>query len=702
MLQRIITMNPFPPINAKLPVLWHGGDYNPEQWPTEVWTEDMELMDLAKFQVATVGVFSWVSLEPEEGVYTFEWLDTIMDMLASSGKFAVLATPSAAPPAWMSRKYPEIIKVGPDRVRRLHGNRVNFDWSSPIYREKVRTMATKLAERYGNHPALLMWHVSNEYGGESYSEYSRLAFVQWLKIKFHNDLDKLNAAYWTAFWGHTYTDWDQIEIPGPPLGETAIHGLAIDWRRFSTDEIVSFYLNESEPLRRIAPEIPITTNLMGFYPGLDAWKIAPHVDVVAWDSYPQFSQNPMNQRSWANIAMIHDLYRNLKGGKPFMLMECTPSSSNWYPVMSLKPPGMHFLEALQAIAHGSDTVMYFQWRQSRGSQEKFHGAVVSHGRREDSRVFRDVASVGAALEALSKVVGSVTKAEVALLYDWEVAWALEAACGPVQKSKGYLDTCLDHYMPFWQEGIAVDVLSSDCDLSGYKLVLAPMLYLLKPGVADRFKKFVEGGGTLLATYLTGYVDENDLVFEEGYLGPLQELFGIQVEEIDARFPSESAQIVVGDNALGMDGIFQTHTFCERVEASTAEVIAQYSEVWYSGEAAVTINRVGEGQAIYIASRNDEVFTEQLVHALIHKLDLESAAPFQLPVGVSATRRRSDEGEFLFVMNMTQESHWLPLPYEYEELLSGQNLEGSLELSPYGVAVLKAIPVGAKSCAEVGI
>ncbi len=683
-------MKPFSPINSKYPELWHGGDYNPEQWSPAIWQEDMRLMDLSRFKVATVGVFSWVSLEPEEGVYTFEWLDEIMDLLHANGKFAVMATPSAAPPAWMSKKYPEILKVGSDRVRKLHGNRVNFDWSSPVYREKVRAMATKLAERYGDHPALLMWHVSNEYGGPSYSEYNRKAFIGWLQKKFDNDLAKLNAAYWTPFWGHTFTDWDQIEIPGHPLSETAIQGLTLDWNRFNTDEIVDFFLNESQPLREISPDVPITTNLMGFYGGLNAWKIAPHVDVVAWDSYPQFSQEPMSLRSWAKIAIVHDTYRCLKGGQPFMLIECTPSSSNWYPVMSLKPPGMHRLEAIQAIAHGSDSVMYFQWRQSRGSQEKLHGAVVSHGRGENSRVFRDVATVGYDLELLRDVVGGASKSEVALIYDWEVAWAIEGSCGPIQKDKGYYDTVLDHYIPLWEAGIGVDVLSSDCDLDGYKLVIAPMLHLVKPGVAERLTQFVESGGTLVATYMTGYVDENDLVFENGLLGPLQDLFGIQVEELDARFPSDTAQVVVGYNELGLDGIFQASTFCERIQATTAEVIAQYSGVWYSSEPAVTINRVGMGQAIYVASRNDNLFTDGLVHSLVSKLDIESAVPFQLPDGVSATKRTTEAGEFLFILNMTQETHWVPLPDSFHEVLSGQDLEGSLEIGPYCVAVLKPL------------
>ena len=691
-----MSIQPFPPINPKYPKLWHGGDYNPEQWQAKTWSQDMDLMELAKFKVATVGVFSWVSLEPEEGVYNFGWLDQILDMLHDSGKFAILATPSAAPPAWMSKKYPEILKVGPDRVRRLHGNRVNYDWCSPVYREKVKTMATKLAERYGNHPALLMWHVSNEYGEASYSEFCRLAFIRWLQAKFDNNLDTLNAAYWTAFWGHTYTDWDQIEIPGPPYGETAIHGLTIDWRRFNTDVIVDFFQNESEPLRRLSPHVPITTNLMGFYGGLNAWKIAPHVDIVAWDSYPQFSQEPMNQRSWAKVAMVHDLYRNLKGGQPFLLMEFTPSSSNWYPVMSLKPPGMHHLEGLQAVAHGSDSVMYFQWRQSRGCQEKFHGAVVNHGTTSNSRVFQDVASIGKSLSTIDGVVGGVTHAEVALIYDWESAWAIEAACGPIQKDKGYFETVLDHYFPVWQEGIAVDVIAPHCELSGYKLVVAPMLYLSQPGFAERLKAFVESGGTVVATYMTSYTDENDLIHEEGFLGPLQEIFGITVEELDAKFPSETAQIVVGDNVLGLDGVFPCHTFCERIHPTTAEVIAQYSEVWYSGEPAVTINQLGSGQAIYIASRNDHVFTEQLLYALLARLDIEGAAPFQLPLGVSATRRTSAEGDFLFILNMTPETHWVPLPYEYHEFLSRRVISDNLELEPYGVAVLRAVPEALQS------
>lgn len=645
-------------------------------------------MDLARVNVATVGVFSWVSLEPEEGVYTFDWLDEVMDTLHKNGKFAVMATPSAAPPAWLSKKYPQTLRVGPDRVPMLHGNRVNYDWSSTIYREKVREMASILAERYGNHPALLMWHVSNEYGGMSYSEASRQAFIQWLKNKFGGSLDALNDAYWTRFWGHTYTEWDQIEIPGPPYGETAIQGLTLDWNRFTSDEIVSFFMNESEPLRRITPNIPITTNLMGFYGGLDAWRMAPHVDVVAWDSYPQFSQEPMSERSWAKVGMVHDLYRSLKGGKPFLLMECTPSSSNWYPYMNLKSPGMHRLEGIQAVAHGSDSVMYFQWRQCRGGQEKFHGAVVGVGQGENSRIFKDVATVGEDLEYLKGVVGGVTESDIALIYDWEVAWAIDGACGPIQKDKGYFATCLDHYLPLWKAGFSVDILNSDADLSGYKLVIAPMLYLLKLGVAERLKEFVGNGGTLVGTYMSGYVDENDLIFENGFLGPLRDLFGIVTEELDARYPSQTAEVVMGENDLEFEGIYQATTFCERIQVTSADVLGHYGNVWYMFEPAVTLNRFGNGEALYVASRNDEAFTSNLLHKLIERLQIEPATPFQLPDGVSATKRVSEDGTYLFLLNTTEHSHWIALPEEYIEALNNQPVSGSLEIGPFGVAVLK--------------
>src|SRR5581483_7127659 len=385
-------MAPYPPINPRAPFIWHGGDYNPEQWPRETWDDDMALMQACDFNVATVGVFSWVSLQPAEETFTFEWLDTVLDKLAASGRYACLATPTASHPAWMSQAYPDVLLSDNTGRRNRHGQRVNFCPNSPNYRRFAVQIATKLAERYRNHPALLIWHVANEYGSPCMCENCAAAFRTWLQRRY-GSLDELNARWWTRFWGHTYTDWSQIEPPYAN-GEHLTHGLNLDYKRFQNDSILECYKLERDALRAITPEVPITTNLMGTYPHLDYSTWAREMDVVAWDCYPWPSADP------GDIAFLHDLNRGLKDGQPFMLMEQTPSSQNWQPVNALRRPGVLRLWSYLAVAHGADTVMYFQWRRGRGGCEKFHGAVVEHGGRSDTRVFREVAQLGAELKQL--------------------------------------------------------------------------------------------------------------------------------------------------------------------------------------------------------------------------------------------------------------------------------------------------------------
>jgi beta-galactosidase len=421
----------YPPINAKFPHFLHGGDYNPDQWiaTPEVWDEDIRLMKLSHCNTMTVGIFSWSMLEPVEGRFTFDWLDTVMDKLADNGFFAILATPSASRPPWLSRKYPEVLRVDADRRRILHGQRHNHCYTSPLYRQKVQIINTKLAERYGRHPALLLWHLSNEYGGECHCELCQAAFRQFLRRKYQDSLDQLNQAWWNRFWGHAFTDWEQIESPSP-RGQTQIHGLDLDWRRFVTLQTADFMNAELVPLRKFTPSVPVTTNFMGFYPVLDYWKLAPSLDVISWDSYPSWHGREEDWRLAAHVGFVCDLNRSLKGGRPYMLMESVPSATNWAEVCKLKRPGMHLLSSLQQVAHGSDTVQYFQWRKSRGGSEKFHGAVVDCTGGENTRVFRDVTGVGEAIEKLDGVIGASVPADVGILFDWENAWAIGLAQGP--------------------------------------------------------------------------------------------------------------------------------------------------------------------------------------------------------------------------------------------------------------------------------
>ena len=683
-------INRYPPINPRFPHFLHGGDYNPDQWPEQVWDEDMRLMKLANCNAMSVGIFAWTKLEPEDGRYEFGWLDKIMDLLAANHAYAVLATPSGARPAWMSQKYPEVLRVRPERLRNLHGTRHNHCLTSPVYRQKTRAINQELAKRYQDHPALLVWHISNEFNGECHCELCQAAFREWLKKKYNNSLDELNQAWWAAFWSHTFTSWEQVESPSP-IGEPILHGLNLDWKRFSNEQTFDFFENEIIPLREFTPTVPITTNFMGLFPGLDYPKFAKHVDVVSWDSYPVWHTTGSDWRLGAQISFVHDQNRSMKGGKPFMLMESTPSNTNWQPIPKLKRPGMHMLSSLQAVAHGSDTVQYFQWRKSRGSSEKFHGAVVDHVGNEHTRVFEDVRELGAVLQKLDALVGTTVHPEVAVYLDWENRWAIDDLHGLGRDRRNYPETVFAHYLPFWKRGIPVDVISQEADISSYKLVIAPMLYMLKPGVAARLRAYVQNGGTLVATYWSGIVDEHDLCFLGGWPGDgLREVFGIWDEEIDTLAPGEKNQVLPEDeNELGLLGGFEATDYCSLIHAETARVLATYASDFYAGRPALTVNDFGRGQAYYIASRNDERFNSDFMAQLAARLDLTRNLPTILPEGVTAQMRSDGESQFVFVMNFN------PIPVEvdlgdltYTNLVSGQTISGLLSMSAYGVEILR--------------
>jgi beta-galactosidase len=679
-----------PPINPKVPRFLHGGDYNPDQWPPEVWQEDMRLMKLAGCNAMSVAIFSWAHLEPEDGRYTFDWLDRVMDLLAEHGAFAVLATPSASHPAWLSTKYPEVLRVGADRRRRAHGGRVNYCLTSPVFREKCAAMAKRLAERYRSHPALLLWHASNEYGGDCHCELCQAAFRDWLQRRYES-LDALNRAWWTAFWGHTYGDWQQIASPGPAgMGESSIHGLALDWKRFVTDQTVSFLCNETEPLRRITPDVPVTTNMMGTYTGLNYWRFAEHVDRVSWDSYPQYHDRDGDWRKAVGVSFVHDLYRTMKSGRPFLLMESTPSSTNWMPVMKLKRPGVHRLASLQAVAHGSDTVQYFQWRKGRGCAEKFHGAVVDHCGHEHTRVFREVAEVAQALAKLDGVIGTTVRPEVAVVYDWENRWAIDGAAGPRREARDYEPTCVSHYRQFWHRAVPVDVIDMDGDFARYKLLVAPMLYMVRPGVAERLERFVADGGTFVTTYWTGIADESDLVFTGGFPGPLRKLLGIWSEEIDVLHDDESNRVAAcEDNSLHLAGEYRAETFCDLIHAEAAEVLATYRREFYAGRPALTVNAFGKGRAFYIASRNEEAFLRDFYGRLIDELRLERVLASDLPEGVTAQLRTDGQRRFVFLLNFRREPAEVDLAgAAFTDTLTGEDVRGAVALRGYGSMVLE--------------
>ena len=639
------------PIVKNAPYFLHGADYNPEQWikwKDKIWKEDMRLAKKAGVNVLSIGIFAWSALEPEEGKYNFTWLDEVMDILAENKIFAMLATPSGARPAWLSQKYPEVLRVNADRRRILHGERHNHCLSSPIYREKVSAINKALAERYKDHNALGVWHISNEYNGECHCELCQERFRAFLKERYKT-LDALNECWWAAFWAHTYTDWSQVESPSP-LGECNLHGLNLDWKRFTTEQFVDFYLCETKPLKEITPNVPCTTNLMGTYPGIDYFRLAEVLDVVSWDSYPQWTGTDKDIEIGTAFSFFHDLNRSLKN-KPFILMESSPSATNWRPVAKLHRPGVHKLQSMQAVAHGADTIQYFQFRKSRGSCEKFHGAIVDHEGTENTRVFRDVAEVGACLANMTNIVGTSTPAETAIVYDWQNRWALEDAKGFLQNKTNYHDTVIRHYASFWKQGIPVDVIASSLItkenyLKKYKLIVAPMLYMLRPNVAEVISAFVEGGGTFVATYLTGFVDENDLCFLGGFPGPLRKTLGIWSEEIDALYPDDRNSFYWNKKN------YKVFDLCELIHTESAEVLGTYDYDFYAARPALTVNNYGRGKAYFIAARTGSDFLDDFYYSLADSAKVMRIFTARLPYGVTAQIRSDGKTDFVFVLNFT--------------------------------------------------
>ncbi|MBV9471191.1 MAG: beta-galactosidase [Abitibacteriaceae bacterium] len=662
----------------------HGGDYNPEQWPEAVWDEDVSLMQEAHVNVATVPVFGWVHLQPDEDTYRFEWLNHLLDNLHTGGISACLATATASVPAWVEQKYPDVLRVERNGQRRKHGGRHTFCPHSPNFRRLSTALARRLAERYAQHPALTVWHISNEYGNYCYCDLCAEAFQQWLQARY-GTLEEVNRRWYTAFWGHTYTDWSQIETP-TTNGQTILQGMLVDYDRFQSQSILDCFKAEATVLREVTPDIPITTNLMGAFKPLDYHRWAREMDIVSWDSYPRKGAAP------AEIAFAHSLMRGLKEGQPFMLMEQTPSQQNWQPYNALKRPGVMRLWSYQAMAHGADTVMYFQWRRSRGAIEKFHGAVVEHVGTSQPRVFQEVAALGRELESLgTRTIGGRVAARVAILFDWENWWALEYSAGPTIDLK-YVPQCQAFFTALHNLHIPTDIVSPEADLSHYDLVIAPVLYMVKPGIAEKLEEFTQRGGTFLTTFFSGIVDETDLVYLGGYPGPLRKLLGIWAEEIDALTPQQTNQVVFDAPYETLTGTHSCHLLCDRIHAEGATILATYGEDFYAGEPAVTVNSFGQGEAYYIATALNPEALQAFLQAICERQDIHSALS-DIPAEVEVMPRVSPQGEtLLYILNHSTETKTVNLPDEkYRDLLTGETYHGSISIPGYGVCILVKEP-----------
>ena len=631
--------------------LLHGGDYNPEQWldRPDILAQDIELMKKARVNTVTLGVFSWSVLEPEEGVFRLDWLADIIHNLYANEIRTILATPSAARPAWLAHKYPEVRRVRADRVRELYNRRQNYCYTSPIYHEKVRVIDQKLAQRFGDDPAVILWHISNEMGGDCHCALCQAEFRRWLQARY-GTLAALNKAWNARFWSHDYTDWEQIESPAPQ-GENAVQALALDWKRFVSDRHIDFLKFERDIVKEIAPNAKFTVNMMYRFDGIDYFKMAKEIDVASWDNYPTWHKPSETVEETAlDTAMMHDLFYSMKD-KPFLLMESSPSFTNWQPVSKQKKPGIAELAAMQTVAHGADSVLYFQWRASRGAEEKLHGAVIGHDGREDARSFTETAQVGQRLETLAEITAVKREKQAAIVHDWQNKWALEGSCGPRNAGMGYWDELKRHYNALAREGIAVEFVDQNADLTGYGLVVVPMLYLLTDAFAKKLCAFAQNGGTVIVTYWSGVVDESDLCRLGNTPYGLTELLGLRRTEIDGMYDGETRRCMPAAGCTLPAA--QASILCEVAvldEKDPAEPLSLYDEDYFAGHPAVAVHRYGKGRAYYLASRFDEAFYRAFYHDAAKEIGLRPAWPEALPEGVLAVRR----GSFVFVQNCTEQ------------------------------------------------
>ncbi|NOU92001.1 beta-galactosidase [Paenibacillus sp. LMG 31456] len=666
--------------NVKLPHLFYGGDYNPEQWPEEVWLEDMRLMKKAGVNIVSIGIFSWAALQPGPQTYDFAWMDRLMDLLAANGIMADLATATASPPAWLAKLHPESLPVDENGARYMQGSRQHYCPNSKAFRLYGQQLVRKLAERYKDHPALAMWHINNEYAchiSRCYCDECTLEFRVWLE-KRYGTLDELNSSWGTNFWSQKYYGWDEIGLPGK-TPTYANPGQQLDYMRFMSDSLLDAYLGEHRILREITPELPIMTNFMGAFKPLDQFEWAEHMDVVTWDSYPE----PTNGIP-VFAAMQHDLMRSLKGGQPFILMEQVTSQVNWRQHNPLKRPGVMRLWSYQTIARGGDGVMFFQWRQSWAGAEKFHGAMVTHTGDENSRIYREVEQLGNELKLLDAIVDSRVESKVAIVFDWHNWWALELDSKP-NRDVLYVEQIRQYYQALFKSNVGVDFVQPNADLSGYKLVLAPAMYMVGEGVADNLEAYVQAGGTLLTTFFSGIVDENDRIHLGGYPAPLRKLLGLCVEEFDPMLPGQTNSINV--TGLGdADGEYSCNLWADLIRLEGAVSLGSFQADFFAGSPAVTVNKFGKGKAYYVGTQGEESFVNGLLEHILGEVGLE--APLEAPTGVELSVRTTGDQRYIFVLNHLAETVDVQLPEgAFVELLGGSTLHNKLQVEPNGVAIL---------------
>lgn len=683
----------------------HGTDYYPEQWleHPEILKQDIELMKSCGINTVTLGVFAWSMLEPTEGTYSLDWLDTCITNLKEQGINTILATPSAARPAWMAHAYPQVLRTLQDGRAALYGGRHNHCPTSKVYAEKTIAINEALAKRFADREEILYWHVSNELQGACYCESCKQAFRTWLKKQYDNDLDLLNNRWYSRFWSHVYTNWDEID---PPMshGEKNLHSLIIEHKRFVSDLTAQWVEREIQAIRKYDKHTPTTINLMGLHDSVDYNRLVKTVDVVAADIYPTWGLSAGN-----NDGMLHTIpksgnlyrnyrfhlayYRGLSRGNHWLLMESSPSGTNWHPITMQKRPGVHVVSSLAAIAGGANSVQYFQWRQGRGGWEQFHGSVIDHEGNQ-GRAYRDVQSLSKALAVLGDLSSYHTATDAALLLDTDSRWMVEQASGPRNDGqRQHIETAMRHFEALQARSISVDVVSRDADFSRYSLVVLPMAVHLDQDCVDRLKTFVKQGGSLVVTYSSGLYDRWQCLVSGGYPYGLLSCLGIRVIEQDQLEHGQSISINWKRDTNTSD--LCAYHYCELIEVEKeTEVLSTYAEGLYEGSPIHTRHPFEKGYAYYQGARTDDetlrTFYQEVEKTLARKE--VDAIPFlqTIPRGMYYDILKNDAEILVFLVNPNESTYELTIPSEAVSVFSERVLarDGYRLFQSWSILVLK--------------
>lgn len=679
------------PLAGQQERIWYGGDYNPDQWPEEVWDDDVRLMKKAGVNLVSVGIFSWAKIETSEGVYDFDWLDRIINKLGEAGIAVDLASATASPPMWLTQAHPEVLWKDYRGDVCQPGARQHWRPTSPVFREYALKLCRAMAEHYKGNPYVVAWHVSNEYGCHNrfdYSEDAEHAFQQWCEERY-GTIDAVNDAWGTAFWAQRMNDFSEI-VPPRFIGDGNFMnpGKLLDFKRFSSDALKAFYIAERDALAEITPNLPLTTNFMVSASGsvLDYDDWGDEVDFVSNDHYFIPGEAHLDE-----LAFSASLVDGIARKDPWFLMEHSTSAVNWRDINYRKEPGQLVRDSLAHVAMGADAVCYFQWRQSKAGAEKFHSAMVPHAG-EDSAVFRDVCELGADLNKLSDegILGSrLAKSRVAVVFDYESEWATEHTATPTQHVH-HVDEPLAWFRALADQGVTADVVPVRGAWDGYEMVVLPSVYLLSEETTRRVRDYVVGGGRLVVTYYTGISDEKDHVWLGGYPGSIRDVVGVRVEEF---MPMGNDFTGVPDRLELSNGAV-AHDIADVIGSvdESATVLATFKDnPWtgMDGVPAIVANTFGEGRSVYVGARLGREGLALSLPEILESLGMAEAGGNDGRV-LHVEREGADGSRFVFSLNRTHET--VRVPVEGEVVVSSfvdVDVDGeTASIKPNGVIVTK--------------